>query len=305
MRVFEMNKTLMVNRLVNNLLKHEYEVFLSRGCFDIAAKRDSLMLIKSLTNVDGLNPQHAAGLKTVSYFVSAHPFVVSMRTNRSFLTDDTVYSRFDIPVVTPKMFSNILDDDAYAASSAKGRHTVEIDADALRKRRYEMRFTLEELGQLVGITKKAMYEIESKRTNPTERTAKKLERMLKTKLKKTYEPKSVEKSTMQPKDSLQKKVSNELGRIGVENSPVHNAPFEIVGKESFSVITGLSKNTKKIKHTAVSVKRLSGIFGSSAFFVSRHTKERSVSGVPVLHEDELPSIESTKELKKLIGEKSD
>ena len=66
-----------------------------------------------------------------------------------------------------------------------------------------------------------------------------------------------------------------------------------------------SKNTKKIKHTAVSVKRLSGIFGSSAFFVSRHTKERSVSGVTVLHEDELPSIESTKELKKLIGEKSD
>jgi putative transcriptional regulator len=300
-----MNKTMMVNRLVNNLLKHEYEVFLSRGAFDIAAKRDKLMLIKSLTNIDGFNPQHATSLRTVSYFVSAHPFVVSMRTNRGFLTDNTIYSRFDIPVVTPKMFENIIEDDAYAASSAKGRHTVEIDADALRKKRYEMKFTLEELGRLVGITKKAMYEIESKRTNPTEKTVKKLERMLKMKLKKTYELKDVEKSTMKANHPLQAKVSKELNRIGVDNSPVQNAPFEIVGKESFSVITGLSKNTKKIKHTAMSVKRLSGIFGSSAFFVSKRTEERSVEGVPVLREDELPSIESTKELKKLIGEKSD
>ena len=295
----------MVNRLVNNLLKHEYEVFLSRGAFDIAAKRERLMLIKSLTNVDGLNSDHASSLRTVSYFVSAHPLVVSMRTNRGFLTDDMVYSRFDIPVVTPRMFENIIDEEAYATSSAKGRHTVEIDVDALRERRYEMKFTLEELGRLVGITKKAMYEIEKRRTNPTEKTVKRLERMLKIKLKKAYKPKTVEKSTMDARNPLQQRVSDELGRIGVENSPVQSAPFEIVGKEDFSVITSLSEDTKKIRHTATSVKKLSGIFGASAFFVSKHTAERSVGGVPVLHEDELPRIGSTKELKKLIGEKSD
>lgn len=299
------NRTILIDRLVNNLLKHEYEVFLGRGCFDIAAKCEKLMLIKSLTNVDGLNPHHAKSLRTVSYFVSAHPFVVSMRTNRGFLTDDMIYSRFDVPVVTPTMFESILDGDAYSVRSAKGRHSVEIDAEALREKRYEMKFTLGELAGLIGVSKKALYEIENKRTNPTEKTVKGLEMVLNVKLRRMYEPRMPEKTIMKSKESLQEKVSKEFSRLGIDNSPVHHTPFEIVGKESFSVITGVSKNTKKIKHVASYVKKLSGIFGSSAFFVSKHTHERNVEGLPILRDDELPEVESAKELKKLIEETAD
>jgi len=299
------NRTILIDRLVNNLLKHEYEVFLTRGCFEIAAKREKLMLIKSLTNIDGLNPQQAQSLRIVSYFVSACPFVVSMRTNRRFLTNDMVYNRFGLPVVTPRMFESIIEEDAYGIKAAKGRRSVEIDADALRAKRYEMKFTLEELARLVGISKKALYEIESKRTNPTERTVKRLEQMLNIKLKKIYSPQTPAKTTMEPHDPLEEKVSKELGRIGIDNSPVHHAPFEIVGKESFSIITGLSANTTKIKHAATSVKKLSAIFDASAFFVSKHTDARSVEGIPVLREDELPEVDSAKELKKLIEETAD
>jgi len=295
----------LIDRLVNNLLRHEYEVFLSRGCFDIAAKREKLMLIKSLTNVDGLNSQHAQSIRAISYFVSAHPFVVSMRTNHGFLRDEIIYNRFDIPVVTPRTFENIIEEDSYGVLAAKGRHTVEIDSDALRERRYKMKFTLEELAKLVGISKKALYEIENKRTNPTEKTVKKLERRLNIKLREAYEPQLPEKTVMEPKEPLQGRVSKELDRIGVENSPVHCMPFDIVGKEEFSLITGLSANTKKIKYVASSVKKLSNIFGASAFFVSKHTRVRTVEGLPVFREDELPELESAKELKKIIAETSD
>ena len=296
---------MLTDRLVNSLLKHEYEVFLCHGCFDIAAKGDKLMLIKSLTNIDSLNPEHARSLRAVSYFISAYPFVVSMRTNRGFLTDDIVYSRFDLPVVTPRMFENILEEDAYNVRSAKGRHSVEIDAEALRKKRYELKFTLEELAKLVGISKKALYEIEKKRKNPTEKTVKNLEMVLNIKLRKMYTPQLPKKTVMQPKDRLQEKVSSELGRLGVDNSPIHSAPFDIVGKENFSIITGLSMNMKKIKYTAERVKRLSKIFEATAFFVSKHVRTRNVEGIPILREDELPEVESAKELKKLIEETSD
>ncbi len=50
-----LNRTVLTTRLVNSLLKREFEVFLTHGCFDIAAKREKLVLIKSLINIDGLN----------------------------------------------------------------------------------------------------------------------------------------------------------------------------------------------------------------------------------------------------------
>lgn len=300
MRMF--NRSALTERLVNSLLKKEFEVFLTRGCFDVAAKREKLMLIKSLINIDGLNPQQAQSLRTVSYFLSAHPFVVSMRNNHCSLADDIIYSRFDLPVVTLKMFESILEEEAYTSKSAKGRHTVEIDVGALREKRYELKFTLEELANLIGVSKKALYEIENKRTDPTEHTAKKLERALKIKLRSIYKPQPAERTYTSPSTPLQKTVSKELSRMGVDNSPVQHAPFEIIGKEKFSVITGLSVNTKKIKREAHTVKKLSGIFSSNAFFVSKRTEEKIVDGVPVLLEEELTSIESANQLKKLIEE---
>jgi putative transcriptional regulator len=297
-----LDRSALTNRLVNSLLKKEFEVFLTRGCFDIAAKRDNLVLIKSLINIDGLSPNQAQNLRTVSYFLSAHPFVVSTRNNRSSLADDMIYSRFELPVVTPRMFDDIIEEEAYASKSAKGRHTTEIDTDALRAKRYELKFTLDELANIIGISKKALYEIESKRTDPTESTLKKLERTLKIKLRNIYKPQPAEQTYTKPASKLQKTVNKELNRMGIENSPVQHAPFEIIGKEKFSVITGLSVNTKKIKHEAVIVKKLSGIFSSSAFFVSKRTEHKSVDGVPVLLEEELPEIESASQLQKLIEE---
>jgi putative transcriptional regulator len=298
------NRTVLTNRVVHSLLKKEFEVFLTRGCFDIAAKRERLVLVKSMVNIDGFHSDTAQSLRTVSYFLSACPFVVSMKNNRSFLTDDMIYKRFDIPVVTPKMFDNILEEEAYSAKSAKGRHTIEIDADALKEKRYEMKFTLNELSNLVGISKKALYEIESKRTNPTEKTVKKLERVLKVELRNIYRPHVAEKTHSEPANELQRKVSKELSRIGTENSPVQHAPFEILGKEEFSFITGLG-NVKRIRRSAVTMKKLSGIFSSSAFFVAKNIEEKSVDGVPVILEDELPEIGSSKELKRLIEESSE
>ena len=300
-----LNRSGLTGRLVNSLLKKEFEVFLTRGCFDIAAKRESLLLIKSLINIDGFNSQQAQSLRTVSYFLTACPFVVSMRNNRGSLADSMIYSRFDVPVVTPKLFENILEEEAYSSKSAKGRHTIEINADALRSKRYELKFTLEELANIIGISKKALYEIENKRTNPTERTAKRLERSLKIKLRSIYKPQPAEPTYINPTNKLQKTVSTELSRMGMENSPVHHASFEIIGKEKLSFIAGCSANTKKIRREASAVKKLSGIFSSSAFFVAKRSEEKSVDGVPVLLEQELPTIGSVKELKKLIKESSE
>ena len=301
------DKSFLVDRVVNSLLKHDFDVLLTHGCFDIAAKQavkqKQLMLVKALVNIDGIDQQQAMSLRAISYFMSAYPFIVSMKNNREFLSKSAIYSRFSLPVVTPEFFDSILEDEAYASEAAKGRYTVAIDAEVLREKRKELQFTLEELAALAGISKKALYEIEAKRVNPTEETVKKLEIALKADLKNAYKPSVAEEIRLKPANTFQSKVSRELRRIGIDNSPVHSAPMEIVGKEEFSLITSLSKNSEKIKHEASAMKRLSGLFSSRVFFVAKHSKESEVEGVPVLLEDELPEVENAKELKKLIEEK--
>jgi predicted transcriptional regulator len=113
------------------------------------------------------------------------------------------------------------------------------------------------------------------------------------------------KNYMKPRDEFEKNVDKELKRMGMESSPVRSAPFDIVGKERFSVITSLSRNGFKIKREARVVRSLSDIFSTKGFFVAKKAENKVVSGVPVLLESELTEIESPKELKKVIKEKSE
>jgi len=299
-----MEKTVLVNNIVNMLIKSGFSVAVAEGCFDIAARREHLMLVKILINIDSLGEEQAASLRTISYFLSAYPMVIAVKTNREFLKDGLVYSRFQLPVITPGMLDTVLEEEA-VIQSAKGRHTVEIDATALREKRNEARMTMQELADAIGISKKALYEIETKRTNPTADTLEKLEKLLKVDLKVGYEMKAAGKACMKPKDEFERAVDKELKRMGMESSPVRSAPFEIVGKEKFSVITSLTKNGMKIKREARTVRSLSDIFSTKGFFVAKKAEEKAVSGVPVLLESELPEIESPKELKKVIKEKSE
>ena len=298
------NKSFLVNKIVNSLLSNQFKVFLTQGCFDIAARKKYLMLIKSLINVDGLNQEQALSLRSISYFLSAYPLVVSVKTNRQFLSDEIIYSRFQLPVITPEMLSSILEQELVPViQSAKGKHTVEIDTSVLREKRKELQLTLEQLSEIVGISKKALYEIENNRVNPTNETVKRLEDTLKTDLKNPYKLRTAEKTYLKPKNDFQSKVSKEFSRIGIDNSSVYSAPFEIVGKEKFSLITSLSKNGLKIKKEATIVKKLSSIFSSKAVFVAKRCEEHAVEGVPIVLESELPEIESLKELDKLLEEK--
>jgi len=300
------DKSQLINRLTDTLMKNEFQLFITHGCFDIAARKDFLMLIKTLTNIDGLMEEHAQSLRAISYFTSGYPLVVSERTNHGELNDGVIYSRFQVPVVTPELFDEMIKEQVVPEVKAiKGKNIVVINTVYLRKKREELNLSLEKLSRQIGISKKALYEIENQRVNPTVETVRKLEEMLGIELKVPYRMKEIGRVYIEPKNEFQKKVSLEFSRLGIDNSTVTSTSFEIIGKEKTSLITGLSDNTVKIKKVVSQVKGLSSIFFSQRIFVAKKSHEQAISGVPILLESELPELESSKELSKLIREKSE
>jgi putative transcriptional regulator len=299
------DKSTLVKRLTDTLMKKEFQLFLTSGCFDIVARKDFVVLIKALTNIDGLIEEQALSLRAISHFISGYPFVVSERTNRDSLCDEVIYSRFKVPVVTPQTFECIIEEVIPEVKAIKGKHTVTINTTYLRKKREGLNLSLDKLSKEIGISKKALYEIENQRVNPTVDTVRKLEELLGIDLKVPYKMERIERTYIEPKNEFQKKVSLEFSRIGIDNSAVTSTSFEIIGKEKNSLITGLSDNTVKIKKVASQVKGLSSIFSSQGMFVAKKSHEQTIDGIPIVLESELPDLESSKELSKLIKEKSE
>jgi len=295
----------LVGKVVNSLQKGGYEVLQNEGNFDIVAKRDKqILLIKVLMNIDALKEDQAMSLRAVAYFMGCQAVVTATKNNRETLDDDVVYSRFDLPVMTPKLLESLtLQENLSAVQSAKGRHTMEINVDVLRNRRKELGLTLEELASKIGVSKKAVYEIENQRVNPTMDTVEKLRKVLTVDIEKPYKIKETPITYLKPRGEFQERVSREFTRMGIDNTSVYSPQFENVGKEKFSIITSLSQNMEKIKRQAMTLRKLSGVFSSKAVFVTRKSPQESVHGVPVVLESELPEIESSKDLKKRIEEK--
>ena len=299
------DKTFLVTKMIASLEKAGYETMNIGGSFDVVAKReDHTLLIKVLMNIDALKEDQAMSLRAIAYFMGSQPVVISIKNNRDTLENDTVYSRFEVPVMSPKLFeSMITQGEINVIHSAKGRHTTEIDTNVLREKRKELGYTLEGIADKAGITKKAAYEIESNRVNPTKETVDKLEKILSTKIQRPYEIKNAPITYLKPKDDSQENISRELKRIGIDNSSVYSSPFENVGKDKFPIITSVSSNVDKIKKRAITLRKLSGFFKSKTVIVSKKSPKKSIHGVAVITESELPDIESPKKLKKLIEEK--
>lgn len=299
------DKSFLVGKVVNSLEKAGYEVLRTEGNFDVVAKRDrQTLLIKVLMNVDALKEDQAMSLRAVAYFMGCQPVVVSTKNNRETLDDGVVYSRFDVPVMNPKLLDALtVQEEMSAIDSSKGRHTVEINADRLRDRRRELGFTLETLADRIGVSKKAVYEIESRRVNPTKATADKLERILATRIQRPYEMKGAPETHLKPRSGMQENVSRELTRMGMDNTSVYSSGFENVGREKFSIIASVSNNIEKVRRQATVIRRLSGFLSSKAVMVTKRSHEESLHGVPVVLEAELSAIESPRDLKKIIEEK--
>ena len=132
------------------------------SCFDFAARKNSrLVLVKVCSEVDTFSLNDSRELKVIAERVGAASLVVSQRTHEKMLEDDTVYSRNGILVVTAKTLRNVALRKAFPLIYADpGGYSVEVEGALVERRRKELGFSMGQLAELVGVTRRTLYGYE-------------------------------------------------------------------------------------------------------------------------------------------------
>jgi putative transcriptional regulator len=132
------------------------------SCFDFAArKNETLVLIRVQSDIDILSLNDSQELKAISQCVSSASLLIGEKTREKPLEDDTVYSRYDVSVVTPKTFENIVLRKVYPLIQAgPGGYYVEVDHESIKRRRQELGLSVGEAAEMIGISRRTLYGYE-------------------------------------------------------------------------------------------------------------------------------------------------
>ena len=132
------------------------------SCFDFAARKNrTLVFIKIQPDIGNVSPIDPLELTVMSERVSASSLLISEKVREKPLEDDTVYSRYNVLAITKKTFENIVLRKIYPLIQAgPGGYYVEIDAEAIKRRRQELGLSIGELAQMMGTSRRTVYGYE-------------------------------------------------------------------------------------------------------------------------------------------------
>ena len=300
-----MLKTSLVQQTISTLERNDYSTYEYNGCFDIAARKTNLMLLKVLQNVDSFQIEQAKNLKIISNNLDAHPLVIGIQTRRERLKKGIVYERLEMPTVSLETFEDLIANGIYPKIYRdKGGLYVEIDSNLLRETRKNKEMTQRELAEAVGVNKKMIYEHEKKQLRMTLEIAKRMEKMLEEKLITQASPFKRFEAHGKPVDRLEKSVEKDLRKLGFETDFVKQAPFDVFAKEEVLLISDIEENRRRMLKRAVNLKNFIPIANKPALLITENVKEDDIFGIPVLQRKELEEFESGKDLIKLAKRKA-
>jgi putative transcriptional regulator len=295
-----MFKASLVQETIDMLERNDYATCEYNGCFDIAARKHKLMLLKVLQNIDSFQIDQAKNLKIISNNLDAHPLVVGIQTRREKLKKGIVYERLELPTVSLETLEELIESGIYPKIYRdKGGLYVEIDHDLLREARKRKGMTQKELAEAVGVNKKMVYEHEKSQIRMLLEIAKRMENILDEKLIGAANPFKKFETHGKPQDKLEEAVGKNLRKLGFETDFVKQAPFDVFAKEKVLLISDVEENRRKMLRRAVNLKGFISVVKKPALLITEKTKEENIFGIPVLQRKELEELESGKDLIKI------
>ena len=230
------------------------------SCFDFAAKKKkTIIFAKVQPDIGNVSPNDSLDLKVISECVSATSLFISKKTRDKPLEDDTVYSRYNIMAVTLKTFENMAFRKIYPLIQAgPGGYYVEINGEAIKRRRQELGLSIGEMAEMIGISRRTLYGYEREMAKASVSAAYNLICILgipvakpinmfgESRTQHKYLLKAAKR--MISKNRLLQRIFRKLARYNIMAAPVKKAPFDFVinvPEEKMKIIGGVENNEER------------------------------------------------------------
>jgi putative transcriptional regulator len=305
-----MDKELLAERVEEVLVQAGFSTsdrcYLRPRSFDLAARKgDMFLLLKILSNIDGLNEQTALEVRRLSKHLFASPLLVGEKTRDQYLEQGAVYYRYGIPTLSLSTLADcLLEEELPLVYAAHGGLYVRIDGVRMRKIRLERGISLGALASDLGVSRRTISKYETESMDTSVDVALKLEEIFMQELIQPVDPfnsAGVEEAAGEVTDTILRL----LLEIGFEVVPTAQAPFNAITRDNdLVVLTGVSKFSQSMLKKARLMSSLSAVAGTkSAVIVDGETKLECIEETAIIEKRELETIDRTREFESLVKEK--
>lgn len=305
-----MNKEMLATQVVDLLIDAHFQV--SERChirprsFDLAARRDdTLLVLKILSNIDGLNEKTALEIRRLAKYLLGNPLLVGVKTRDHYLERGVVYFRYGVPTVS----FNTLADWLIGAFpplvyAAHGGLYVRIDGKLLRKLRLGRGMSLGSLASDLSVSRRTVSKYETESMDTSIDVALRLEEIFGQELIKSVNILERKHLETEP-DQIGNNVLQHLIQIGFDVIPTTRSPFNAISQnDDLVILTGVSKYSSTMLKKARLMSSLSIVTKTrSAVIVDGEVKMERIEETAIIEKKELESIYETSEFEDLIWEK--
>ncbi|BAD84728.1 predicted transcription regulator, containing DNA-binding HTH domain [Thermococcus kodakarensis KOD1] len=280
---------------------------LKGSCFDLVASRLFLLLfIKATVNIDTITEEQAEDLKRLAKFFKASPLIVGLRSKSGELEEGVVYERFGIYALRPEtLYDALLNNELPAVFAERGGLYVRINGELLRELREKHGYSVNELAQLLGVSRKSLLNYERGEQAVSLDVAIQLEEIFDEAL---AEPIDILRAKVEadlnvkPETPLEREVFERLKKLGLGLVKVKKAPFNAISTEDdIRLLTGIDeRKTRSTIKRAEMVAEVGRIVNSGGVFILEKTKAEVVSEVPLIPKESLEEVKDADELIELI-----
>jgi putative transcriptional regulator len=280
--------------------------YLRPRSFDLAARKEDLfILIKILSNIDGLNERTAVEVRRLAKHLLGRTILVGEKSRDQYLERGAVYFRYGIPTVSvPTLADCLLDGVLPLVYAAHGGLYVRIDGSLIRQLRLDRGISLGALGSRLGVSRRTISKYETENMDTSIEVAVKLEEIFE---EEVILPVDLFKSgNLEDKpEQITDNILQLLSKMGFEVFPTAQAPFNAVTRdEDLVVLTGISKFSQNMLKKAQLMSSLSTVARThSAVIVEGESRVDCIGDTAIIEKRELDTIGRTSEFEDLVLEK--
>ncbi len=281
-------------------------LFLDKSCFDIITKRGNLLLFVKVANeLDNFRRYHAAELKKIAFFFKAIPLLVVGAAE-----EDVIYRRYGVVAVNLNTLRKILQGMPIFVMSERGGYYVKISQENLRRIRVQKNYSLGDLADLLGVSRKAVYEYERSRCKVFLEVARRLYDLFGWNIIEpinVFEEASKYKLDEDEKFEVRKEVRVACKRfegLGFKILLTRYAPFDFLARyKSCKFLAEVNKEVEIEKLSLLNC--VSKILRSYAVVITRKGSDAgySMKRVSIVQESLLKEFENAEDFIKVVGSK--